>query len=195
MLNRYSRSGPNFGRSIPGVRIGCQLLSGSAAVLAEFRGTMESLFWLPNGDLVPKDWNTQQLSLNRRSIGSVRMLSRSFRMAVLPVCALAGVLLVSGCASKGGSSRASRFGGRVMHHITPEKECNLLAEPDLDIPPAPGASDPLPPPRSTSDLPPAPPRDDFESAERPGRHSASFAPYTGHVTPASRSSEQLDAAL
>ncbi len=121
------------------------------------------------------------------------MLPRSFRVALFPVCALAGLLLVSGCASKRHSTRVPRSTGHVLYRVTPEQEYNPPAEPERQAPepipltpPAPRDADPPPPTRSTSDIPPAPPRDDFESAERPGRHSASFGPYTGHVVPASK---------
>ena len=172
-----------------------ELLSRSAADSADQQGTMESLFWLPRGDLVPMDWNTQQLSPPRRSCGSVRMISRSMRLAGLPVFALMGVLLVSGCAGKRSSTRISHSKGRVFQNVTPRQEYNPEADPIPMTPPAPGDSDPPPPTRSTSDYPPSPPKDDFESAERPGRHSASFGPYTGRVTPASKSSDQPDASL
>ena len=79
--------------------------------------------------------------------------------------------------------------------MTPEQEYNPEADPIPKTPPASRDADPPPPTRSTSDLPPAPPRDDFESAERPGRHSASFGPYTGRVTPASKSSDQPESNL
>ncbi len=115
------------------------------------------------------------------------MLSRTFRLALVPVCAMVGLLLVSGCATKHSSTRVPRSGGRVLHHITPGADYNPPADSIPMTPPATGDSDPPPPTRSTSDLPAAPPTDDFESAERPGRHSASFGPYTGQVTPASKS--------
>jgi len=116
------------------------------------------------------------------------MLTRSYRFAVLSTCLLAGILLASGCASKRHSTRGSRSAGRTLHNITPEQEYNPSSEADLIplTPPAPRDSDPPAPTRNTSDLPPAPPSDDFESAERPGRHSASFGPYTGRVQTASK---------
>ena len=116
------------------------------------------------------------------------MLTRFSRFTVLSTCLLAGILLVSGCASKRHSTRMSRSAGRVLHNITPEQEYNPSTEESTIplTPPAPRDSDPPPPTRNTSDLPPAPPSDDFESAERPGRHSASFGPYTGRVQTASK---------
>ncbi len=119
----------------------------------------------------------------------------SFRPAVWPVYAIAGVLLISGCAAKRQSTRISHSPGGGYRNSAPVQEYNPEADPIPMTPPAPRDADPPPPTRSTSDLPSAPPRDDFESAERPGRHSASFGPYTGHVTPASKSSDQRDSNL
>ncbi len=123
------------------------------------------------------------------------MLSPSFRLSVWPLCALAGALLLSGCVTKRSSTRISHSNDRIFRNMTPEQEYNPEADPIPMTPPASRDADPPPPTRSTSDLPPAPPRDDFESAERPGRHSASFGPYTGRVTPASKSSDQPESNL
>lgn len=123
------------------------------------------------------------------------MLFSTFRPSVWFSCAVVGALLVSGCAVKRSSTRISHSSDRVFRHMTPDQEYNPEADPIPMTPPAPRDADPAPPTRSTSDLPPAPPRDDFESAERPGRHSASFGPYTGRVTPASKSSDQLESSL
>lgn len=128
------------------------------------------------------------------------MLTRSYQLTVFSTCLLAGILFVSGCTAKRHATRSSRSAGRVLHNITPE---NITPEQDYNpssdadsiplTPPAPRDSDPPPPTRNTSDLPPAPPSDDFESAERPGRHSASFGPYTGRVQTASKWSATSDA--
>lgn len=123
------------------------------------------------------------------------MLSPTFRPSVWPLCALAGALLLSGCVTKRSSTRISHSNGRIFRNMTPDQEYNPEADPIPMTPPAPRDADPPPPTRSTSDVPPAPPRDDFESAERPGRHSASFGPYTGRVTPASKSSDQPESNL
>ena len=120
------------------------------------------------------------------------MLTRSFRLAVCSTCLLAGLILISGCSAKRYANR-SRSTGRVLHNVSPEPEYSPPAEPDPVpmTPPSPGHEDPAPPTKNTSELPDAPPRDDFESAERPGRHSASFGPYTGRVTRASTSTRKL----
>ena len=118
------------------------------------------------------------------------MLSRASRLAVVPVCALVGLLLLGGCSTKRSSTRASRAGSRMLHQITPAPDYNPPAEPTPLDPPTSEDLAPPPPTRSTSDLPGVPPADDFESAEKPGRFSASFGPYTGRVTPASKSSDQ-----
>jgi hypothetical protein len=123
------------------------------------------------------------------------MLYRSSRLAVVPVCALVGLLLICGCSTKRSSTRASRTGSRMLHHITPGPVYNPPAEPTPLTPPAPGDAEPPPPTRSTSDLPEVPPSDDFESAEKPGRYSASFGPYSGRVNPASKSSDLPDSSL
>ena len=120
------------------------------------------------------------------------MLFRTFRVGVVPVSILMGVMLISGCAAKRSSTRVPRSGGRVLQNITPGAEYNPPAEPSSKTAPAPEDSDPPPPTRSASDLPNSPPQDDFESAERPGRHSASFGPYTGNVTRASTASDRED---
>ena len=138
------------------------------------------------------------------------MLARSFRLGVFPVCMLAGLLVVAGCSARRNSQRVPRHVGRVYHNVSPnpvadeEPEYNpptaperqapvpeMDSEPTPHSPPAPRDADPPPPTtRSTSDLPPAPPRDDFESAEKPGRHSASFGPYTGRVQRVASSSNR-----
>ena len=125
------------------------------------------------------------------------MLTRLCRSAVWPVCYLVGVLLITGCASRRDTTRVHRSGGRMLHNITAEPEYNPPAKSEgiPQTPPAPRDADPPPPTRSTSDLPPAPPQDDFESAERPGRFSASFSPDMRRVTPASKSSDQTDESL
>ncbi len=123
------------------------------------------------------------------------MLSPTFRFSVWPLCALTGALLLSGCVTKRSSTRISHSNDRIFRNMTPDQEYNPEADPIPMTPPAPRDAAPPPPTRSTSDLPPAPPRDDFESAERPGRHSASFGPYTGRVTPASKSSDQPESNL
>ncbi len=120
------------------------------------------------------------------------MLNRSFRLAVCSTCLLAGLLLASGCSAKHYAKRASRFSGRVLHNVSPEPEYTPPTEPDPVpyTPPAQDGSDPAPPTKNTSELPDTPPRDDFESAERPGRHSASFGPFTGRIVRASKSKRQ-----
>jgi len=148
----------------------------------------ELLFRLPIGNRYPMEWNTQQLS-PLAIVWECSMLTRSFRLAVCSTCLLAGLIPVSGCSAKRYANR-SRYTGRVLHSVSPEY--NPPAEPDPVpmTPPSPGQDDPAPPTKNTSELPDAPPRDDFESAERPGRHSASFGPYTGRVTRASTSTRK-----
>ena len=147
---------------------------------------MDVLYRLPFGDRDPKEWNTQQLS-RYAVVWECSMLTRSFRPAVCSICLLAGLFFISGCSAKQYANRASRYTGRILHNVSPEPEYNPPVEPDPVpmTPPSPGREEPLPPTKNTSELPEAPPRDDFESAERPGRHSASFGPYTGRVTRAS----------
>lgn len=123
------------------------------------------------------------------------MLSPSFRPSAWSLCALAGALLLSGCAIKRSTTRISHSTDHEFRSSSSGQEYSPQADPIPMTPPAPRDADPPPPTRSTSDLPPAPPRDDFESAERPGRHSASFGPYTGRVTPASKSYDQMEASL
>jgi hypothetical protein len=111
---------------------------------------------------------------------------RPFRFAAVSVCLMCGLVLVTGCASRRSSARNT---GRVFYNVTPPSgsEYNPPAEPTPLTPPAPGDSDPPPPTRSASDLPPAPPKDDFESAEHPGRFSAQFRPFADSFRTASKS--------
>ncbi len=78
----------------------------------------------------------------------------------------------------------------MLHRVTPAPDYNPPAEPTPIDPASPEDLVPPPPTRSTSDLPAVPPSDDFESAEKPGRFSASFGPYTGRVTAASKSTDK-----
>ena len=120
------------------------------------------------------------------------MLTRSFRWAMGPTCFFVTLVLLAGCASKRSSTRAPRYSSGVLRNIAPEREYNPPAEPDSipRTPPAPRDADPAPPARRTSDTPAAPPKDDFESAERPGRFSASFGPFTGRILPVAKFSNQ-----
>lgn len=112
-----------------------------------------------------------------------------------------GLLLVTpGCASRRRTTRINRPVDRVFQSVRPEQDYNPPSDPmETPIPQAPPAPrdtvDPPPPSRTTSDTPPVPPRDDFESADRPGRFSASFGPFTGWIRPACQSSDQADETL
>lgn len=123
------------------------------------------------------------------------MLCRTSRLVSWSLCAWVGLLLISGCATKRSSSRVPRSGSRILQNITPGSDYNPPADTIPMTPPAPRDSDPFPPTHRTSDLPQTPPHDDFESAENPGRHSASFGPYTGRVTPASQANAPLPSSL
>jgi hypothetical protein len=111
---------------------------------------------------------------------------RPSRLAIVSVCLVCGLVLVSGCANRRSSARSS---GRVFYNVAPPSgsEYNPPAESTPLTPPAPGDSDPPPPTRNTSDLPPAPPRDDFESADHPGRFSAEYRPFSDSFKTASKS--------
>lgn len=109
----------------------------------------------------------------------------------LTILSLFSVVLMCGCASRRSHTPTGRVYGTVgaeAHDYNPGTDALYdPVEPTPVAPPVPTDSDPPPPTRSTSDLPPAPPRDDFESAQNPGRHSAWFSPFAARVRMASRS--------